>query len=174
MTAYVSYCEASLEDGVLVAHLGSGPADEIIARSGTDPSIRICVREPSDDSVRFRARCGVATLTPDGLVPLLPSDPTELRGAWARLLPVGTHIWAILRQAHNDGRLDGAIFTGAGWLKVDGDVLESTNSDTARAALADSALAPPQATVFVRLGGRPEEVTQLLALLDADLGRADD
>lgn len=170
MRAYVSYCEASLEDGVLLAHLGSGPADEIIARSHTDPSIRICVREPSDDSVRFRARCGVATLTPDGLVPLPPSDPTELRGAWARLLPVGTHVWAILRQAHNDGRLNGAIFTGTGWLKVDGDVLESTDSDTARAALAESTFASPEAA-FVRLGGRPEEVVQVLALLDADLGQ---
>jgi len=170
MMAYVSYYEVGLENGGLRARLGAGPADEIIQRSQTDPCLRICLREPSDDSVRFRARFGVAELTPEGPVPVPQNDPSQQLGAWVRLLPIGSRIWAALHHACGNDRLDPAISTGltTGWLMVDGDVIEAVDSSTARTALADSTLDPQEAGVFVRLGGTPEQVTLVLALLDAE------
>lgn len=170
MAAFVSYYEVSLENGVLRARLGSGPADEIIQRSHTDPCLRICLREPSDGSVRFRARCGIAELTPEGPVPLPQNDPSQQLGAWVRLLPIGLRVWAALQHACGKGRLDPTISTGltTGWLKVDGDVIEAADPSIARSALAESTLGPQEAGVFVRLGGTPEQLTLALALLNAE------
>ncbi|HEY0504486.1 MAG TPA: hypothetical protein VGD42_13460 [Lysobacter sp.] len=170
MTAYVSYYEVSLEGGVLVARLGSGPAEEIISRSETDPCVRILLQEPSDDSVRFRARCGVAEMTPEGPVRLTQYDPSQQRGAWVRVLPIGTHVLAMLHHAYAIGRLGQAISGGLSscWLKIDGSDIESTDLSTSYLALTKSTLTTQEAAILVRLGGRPEDVMLVLAQLGAE------
>jgi hypothetical protein len=77
MSPQVSYFEFSLRDGELIGHVGSAPAEVILARSETDPSIRICVQEPPAELIALRVKCGVAELAESGLTPIPLEDPTE-------------------------------------------------------------------------------------------------
>lgn len=166
MKSYVSYCELALEDGKLRARFGSGPAEDIVGRSQTDPSLRICIREPADDSVEFRMRCGIAEMTPMGLVPQFLDDPTERRGAWIGLLSIAIQVWPLLREAFECTNSIQAIKSGiaSGWLEVDENIFRAVESVTATQALTGS-VADTKVHVFVRLGGAPGLVTQALELL---------
>lgn len=178
MTVYISYFEVGLVDETLVTRLGSGCIEEIIELSRTDASIRACLSEPSEPPVRFRARCGVAEMTPDGPVPIWQDDPTQDRGAWIRMLPVGLRVWAALQLAYGDGDMDPAISRGliTGWLEVDGSVVKATDLLTARNAMTEASAATyPEERVFVRLCGTADQIKLALALLrNEDLTAADE
>lgn len=164
---YISFFELSLRDGQLFAHLGSGPANEIIDRQITDPCIRICVQEPSEELVSFRARCGIAELTTDGLKAKPHDDEAEARGAWARLLPIGSHVLATLSDAWQMCPKDKAMQAALkpGWMEINGDAKKEADIVSVRHSLAKAKLANPEKTVFVRFGGTPDEIAQALSLL---------
>lgn len=166
---YVSYYEATLEDGDLMVRLGAGPSDEILERAHRGPSIRICVQEPADGSVRFRARCGTATITPEALVPNLSQDPSEWLGAWVRLIPIGRRVWAGLKNGCKGGQLEPAIREGlsTGWLRFAEDAIKAADTFSVRVALGESVEPDHGASVFIRLVGTPKDVIRISTLMNA-------
>lgn len=166
---YVSYYEAALEDGDLMVRLGAGPSNEILERANREPSIRICVKEPADGSVRFRARCGTATITPEGPVPNPWQDPSEQLGAWVRLIPIGTRVWAGLKNGCKDGQLEPAIREGlsTGWLRFAEGAIKAADTFSVRAALGGSVEPDQGACIFIHLVGTPKDVTRISTLMNA-------
>lgn len=167
MSPQVSYFEFSLRDGELVGHLGSAPAEIVLARSHTDPSIRICIQEPSAELIAFRVQCGFAELTESGPAPIPLEDPTERRGAWIRLRLIGGLVWSALHEAWVSPTQAPALLRGleTGWAEFNGQNLKDASATSAYHALLESKLALPEDRIFIRFGGSPEDLRQALSLL---------
>jgi hypothetical protein len=167
MATYVSFFEFSMKNGELFAHLGSGLARDIIDRQLTDPSIRLCMQEPCNEQVNFRAKCGIAEMTPTGPKPLPHNNEAEARGAWIRLLTTGPRVIGILNDAcqerpHNTG-IEAALRTG--WIEIEGGSIKESDLASVCNILAYAKLENPESKVLVRFGGTPDQVRQILSLL---------
>ncbi|MGH6629452.1 MAG: hypothetical protein ACREB3_06945 [Burkholderiales bacterium] len=159
MTVYVSYYELVLAGDRPREQLGSGEITSVLARRSAGAGVRVYLQEPAEPP-RTRMRSGTVEIGPGGLRWPEHTDPHVLRGAWLRLLGLGTRALQALHAAWQRE----PVSKPSGWLRWDGYHLRAV--DEAEALLA---LSTPGAgeQVYLELSVPPERTMEVLALLCA-------